>query len=113
MTSLLGLTLGLHLVFLEVACASDAASLVAFRTESARLGSTGPLHLASTDMEKYFDRLLLPTLRQLATMAKLDDSMFAVLDLYASLRKHIFLDGCPSRFVLFGDAFIENKVVRP
>ena len=54
-------------------------------------------------MEKYFDRLLLPTLRQLTVMAKLDNSMLAVLDLYAHLRKHIFLDGSPSRYVLSGE----------
>ena len=82
--------------------ASDAASLGSLRVEGARLGASGPLHLASTDMEKYFDRLLLPTLRELARMAKLDPSLFAVLDLYSSLRRQIFLDGCPTQFILSG-----------
>jgi len=84
--------------------ASDAASLVSMRCERARLGLDGPLHLASTDMEKYFDRLLLPTLHQLSVMAKLPPGILAVLDLYANLRRQVFLDGSPTPFVLTGTA---------
>ena len=82
--------------------AADAASLVSMRCERSRLGIDAPLHAASTDMEKYFDRLLLPSLRQLATTARLPPSILAVLDLYANLRRHVFLDGSPTQFVPFG-----------
>ena len=81
--------------------AADAVWKVSMDFNDAKTSSRTRCYLA-LDQEKFFDRLLLPALHDMAGQLSLPPVITQALSHYARLKRYVFIDGYPTRFVLHG-----------
>lgn len=82
--------------------AADAIWDLALQLESSRANRHNHSVVVVLDEEKFYDRLLLGTLRALGEQLGLDVGDMATLDNYHRLRRHLWLDGGPTIWSLEG-----------
>ena len=81
--------------------ASDAIFKVSLRLERLKYLNVAAASV-TLDQEKFFDRLLLSSLEELAAQANLTGCFMRPLIHYRHVRRHIFLDGGPTGHILHG-----------